>query len=294
MGHVSVVTEWLLRFGSEPQQAEWLPRLVSGEMLATWALDESGAGDDLDRIALRAEPDARGFVLSGRKTAVLSGMHAGVFLVVASTGQDPRGRPVLRAFLVNRDTPGLGVVPSPERLGLRGAGWAELELQACRVDAGAALGASGTFRSALATVLSTAGAGIAAIALGIGSVALDAAARYARERVAFGKTLSKQQAVAGKLADMTLRWTAARHLTYDAGRHLDLERDVHSISRLAKVAATEAATHCADEAIQIHGGYGFTREYHVERHYRDALVCEVLGGRNEFLKLAVARQLLEA
>jgi alkylation response protein AidB-like acyl-CoA dehydrogenase len=268
--HVSCAA-WIEACGSAEQRQSALAELASGGKIGALVGD----------AAITATASGAGFTLGGTQALVANATTAGVFVVVARLD----GKPA--AFLLASDTPGLRVAPVARPLGWRGAGCGSVRLDGVTAPAGSRLAGGGERRAAAAARLS-----VAAVAVGLAQGALDRGAAYAKERVAFGKTLSQQQAVSLKLGEMALKTDAARHLVRHAARLLDAGEDLERESLVAKVAASECATYCGDEAIQIHGGYGYVREYHVERIYRDAKTCEVAAGTNESCRLLVSARVL--
>jgi alkylation response protein AidB-like acyl-CoA dehydrogenase len=286
---------WMIaRYGTEEQKDAYLPGLASGARRTGIALTEPGAGSDLQGIATVARRDGDSYVINGRKTWITNARHADPLPVLVKT--DPAARPPhagMSVLLVEAGTPGFEVVRDLPKLGYRGPETCELVLDDVRVPAGALLGgAEGRGLQQVLAALETGRVNIAARAVGVAQEAYDQALRYAGDREAFGQKISGFQAVQLKLADMAMKLQAARLMTYwaaakaDAGQRNDLE------SGMAKVYASEVAQQCAFEAMQVHGGYGYSREFTVERLYRDAPLMVIGEGTNDILRTVIARSLI--
>jgi len=287
--HNSVGALPILRHGTEEQKKRFLPRLGSRE-LAAFSLSEPGAGSDAAALAATARRDGDAYVLNGSKNWVTNGEQAGVFLIFARTGE--AGSRGISCFIVERGTPGLEPGRPEDKMGLRGSDTVSLSLQDLRVPAANRLGAEGEgFRIAMST-LDGGRIGVAAQALGVMEAAFSEAVRYAQERLAFGGPLAKLQAVQFKLAEMERRIQCARLLLWRAAWLRDGGRPYAREAAMAKLYASEAATWVTHQAIQVHGGYGYVRDYPVERFYRDARVMEIYEGASEVQRLVIARSLL--
>jgi alkylation response protein AidB-like acyl-CoA dehydrogenase len=289
--HNSVCAWPIARFGDDAQRARFLP-LLTGGTLGAFSLSEPDAGSDAAHLSTSARRDGDCYVLNGTKNWVTNGAHAGVILLFARTGPatDHRG---ITAFVVTPDLPGFAVGKLEDKMGLRASDTVEIALTDCRVPVTHRLGAEGEgFRIAM-TTLNGGRVGVAAQALGIAQAALDEAVRYSKERSTFGHKLYEHQPVAFLLAEIDRRVAAARLLTYRAAwrRTRDLPDRVGP--SMAKLYASEAATFAAHGAIQIHGGYGYVKEYAVERYYRDARVTEIYEGASEIQRIVIARELLK-
>jgi alkylation response protein AidB-like acyl-CoA dehydrogenase len=285
---------WMIsRFGTDDQKNHYLPELSSGTRRTGIALTEPGAGSDLQGIATSARRDGDYYVINGAKTWITNARHADPLPVLVKT--NPAARPAhagMSVLLVEAGTPGFEVVRDLPKLGYRGPETCELRLENVRVPVGALLG--GTEGRGLQQVLGALETGrinVAARAVGVAQEAYDQALRYAGEREAFGQKISGFQAVQLKLADMAMTLQAARLMTYwaasqaDAGKRTDLE------SGMAKVYASEVALQCAIDAMQVHGGYGYSREFTVERLYRDAPLMVIGEGTNDVLRTVIAKAL---
>jgi alkylation response protein AidB-like acyl-CoA dehydrogenase len=285
---------WMIaRYGTDEQKSRFLPELATGVRRTGIALTEPGAGSDLQGIETTARRDGDFYILNGRKTWITNARHADPLPVLVKT--DAAARPAhqgMSVLLVEAGTPGFEVVRDLPKLGYRGPETCELVLDEVRVPASALLGgAEGRGLQQVLSALETGRVNIAARAVGVAQEAYDQALRYAGQREAFGQQISRFQAVQLKLADMAIKLQGARLMTYwaaakaDAGERNDLE------SGMAKVYASEVAQQCAFEAMQVHGGYGYSREFTVERLYRDAPLMVIGEGTNDILRTVIARAL---
>ncbi len=289
--HNSLGVGHIARAGNDAQKRRYLPRLASGEMLGAWCLTEPASGSDAGALATRAERRGGGWVLSGTKVFVTQGSIAGVYVVMART--DPAaGHRGISAFAVDAGTPGLRVGKHEDKLGMRSSDTAEVVFEDCAVDDAQMLGAPGDgFRDAM-RVLEGGRIGIGALALGLGRAALDASVAYARERRAFGRPIAEFQATQWKLADMAVELDASELLVMEAASLASRGLPYRREASMAKLYASEAASRAASHAVQIHGGYGFIKDYPVERIYRDVKLCEIGEGTSEIQRLILARELL--
>ena len=288
--HNSVGALPVFRFGTDEQRRRFLPRLVSSE-LAAFSLSEPGAGSDALAIEAVARRDGDHYVLRGTKNWVTNGGRAGVMLIFARTSKE-RGSGSLSAFIVEAGTPGMTIGKAEDKMGLRGSDTVALTLENLRVPVGNRLGAEGEgFKIAL-SALDAGRIGVAAQALGVMRAAFAEAVKYAQQRKAFGGTLSKIQAIQFKLAEMERRMQCSRLLIQRAAWLRDVEKPFGREAAMAKLYATEAATWVTHQAIQIHGGYGYVKEYAVERFYRDARIMEIYEGTSEIQRLVIARSVL--
>lgn len=291
--HNSLVCAPLLRFGTSAQKERYLPSMVSGEKLGCYALTEPGAGSDAGAIQTRATRSGSDYVLNGQKIFTTSGSRADLAIVYAVTDatQDKKG---ISAFLVEKNTPGFIVGKLEDKLGLRSSDTASLIFEDCRVPQTNRLGEEGEgFRIALAT-LDGGRIGIAAQALGIAQGCLDESLAYAKERHQFGQPIANFQAIQWMLADMGTEVDAARLMTYRAAWLAQQGKTVTQEAAMAKVFASEAANRIAYKAIQIFGGYGYTKDFPVERLFRDARITTLYEGTSEIQRLVIARALLHA
>ena len=287
----SLVEFPIVEFGTEEQKRRYLPKLATGEWFGAFGLTEPEAGSDAAGMKTTAVRDGDFYVLNGTKRFITNAAFAQVFIVFALT--DPAaGNKGVSCFIVERGTPGFTVGGEEDKMGIRGTSTCELFFEDCRVPAENLLGVENKgFKIAMLT-LDAGRIGIAAQALGIAEAALEESVKYAQERIAFGKPLAAFQAIQFKLADMKAQIEAARWLVYHAAWKKDQGEDYILESSLAKLYAAEIASKVADEAVQIHGGYGYIRDYKVERLYRDARITRIYEGTSEIQKLIIARQLL--
>ena len=289
--HNGLAAAHLAMFGSEAQKERWLAPLARGEFLGAWALTEPDAGSDAGNLRTRARLDGDGWVLDGTKTFTTHAGLAGLTVVMAVTDPSAR-RHGISAFVVERGAPGLSAGRKENKLGMRASTTADTRLDGCRVPADRLLGRKGHgFIDAMA-VLDAGRIGIAALAVGLAQGAFDAARRHAAERTQFGRPLASFQATQWKLADMATGIDAARLLTYRAAYLKDRGRPTTRESSMAKLYASEVAVRAAGECVQIHGGYGFVKDYPAEKLYRDVKLLTIGEGTSEIQRLVIARQYL--
>ena len=291
--HASLVCTPMVKFGTDEQKAHWLPKLATGEVIGAYSLTEAGAGSDAAALSSTAVRDGDEWVLNGTKLFVTTGEQAGLVIGYFRTDPEaPKARGI-SAFLVDAKTPGYKVGKKEKKTGLRGSSTTELIFENCRVPAGALLGELHRGFPIAMDTLDGGRIGIAAQALGIGRACLEASVSYAQEREQFGKPIGRFQAVQWKLADMATRLDAARLLTHRAAWLRDQGKPCGMQAAQAKLAASTTANFCADECLQIHGGAGYTDEFHVERLFRDARITEIYEGATDIQRLVIARQLLK-
>jgi len=280
--------------GTDEQRATWLPRLASGEVLAAYALTEAGSGSDSAAMRTTARRDDGAYVLDGSKRFITNAGVAGLYTVFAKTDPDA-GHDGISAFLVEADTPGFEVARLEEKLGISGSTTGELVFDGCRIPESNRLGDEGTgFRLAM-RILDRSRPGVAAQALGIAQGATDYALEYARTRETMGKPIAEHQLIAGKLADMETTTEAARGLLYRFGQMVDAgvpESELTKASAMAKLMCGDVAMEVTTEAVQILGGYGYVKEYPVERFMRDAKITQIYEGTQEVQRLVIAREML--
>ena len=289
--HNSVGALPVFRFGNDEQRKRFLPRLVSKE-LGAFSLSEPGAGSDAGALEATAVRDGDHYVLNGSKNWVTNGVNAGVHLVFARTDRAAGNRGI-SAFIVEKGTPGLVLGKPENKMGLRGSETIALSLEDLRVPVENLLGAEGDgFRIAM-SMLDSGRIGVAAQALGVMTAAFEEAVRYAQQRRAFGAPIAKIQAIQFKLAEMERRLQCSRLLLWKAAWLKDAGRPFARAASVAKLYASEAATWVTHQAIQVHGGYGYVKEYAVERYYRDARVMEIYEGTSEIQRLVIARSVLK-
>ncbi len=289
--HNSVGALPILRFGSDEQKRRFLPRLATKE-LGAFSLSEPAAGSDAAAIESLARRDGEHYVLNGSKNWVTNGDQASVFLIFAKTDR-AAGNKGISCFIVERGAQGLVPGKPEDKMGLRGSDTVALALRDLRVPAARRVGDEGMGMRIALGVLDAGRIGVAAQALGVMGAAFAEAVRYAQERQAFGGPLAKVQAVQFKLAEMERRIQAARLLLWRAAWLKDLGQPHTREAAMAKLYASEAATWVTHQAVQIHGGYGYVKDYAVERYYRDARVMEIYEGTSEIQRLVIARSLLK-
>jgi alkylation response protein AidB-like acyl-CoA dehydrogenase len=281
--------------GSDEQRAAWLPRLASGEVLAAYALTEAGSGSDSAAMRTVARRDNGEYVLDGTKRFITNAGVAGLYTVFAKT--DPEaGHAGISAFLVEPDTPGFEVARLEEKMGIAGSTTGELVFDGCRVPEANRLGPEGAGFKLAMRILDRSRPGVAAQALGIAQGATDYALEYARTRETMGKPIAQHQLIAAKLADMETRTEAARGLLYRFGQMADAdvpEAELTKASAMAKLMCGDVAMEVATEAVQILGGYGYVKEYPVERFMRDAKITQIYEGTQEVQRLVIAREMLK-
>jgi butyryl-CoA dehydrogenase len=289
----SLYCDPVLRHGTPEQKARFLTPFASGQKLGCFALTEPGAGSDAGNQSTLAVRDGDSYVLDGRKVFVTNGRESAAALVFAQTDRAAAHRGI-SAFLIEKGTPGFTVVKTEDKLGIRASDTAELLFERCRVPMAHRLGEAGQgFRIALGT-LDGGRIGIAAQAVGIAVAAYEAALTYARERKSFGAPIGQHQMVQWMLADMATAIAAARLLTLRAAWRKDSGAPYGHEAAMAKLFAAETAMRVTTDAVQVHGGYGFVKEYQVERHFRDAKITQIYEGTSQIQKLVVARHLLAA
>jgi len=281
--------------GSAEQQERYLPRLASGEWLCAYALTEAGSGSDSAAMRSLARRDGDEYVLEGTKRFITNAGVAQLYTVFAKTDPD-RGHAGISAFVVEADTPGFEVARLEPKLGISGSTTGELVFSGCRVPAENLLAQEGEgFRIAM-RILDRSRPGVAAQGLGIAQGATDYALEYARNRETMGKPIAEHELIAAKLADMETACEAARGLLYRFGRMVDEgapEAELTKASAMAKLACTDTAMWVTTEAVQILGGYGYIKEYPVERMMRDAKITQIYEGTNEIQRLVIAREMLK-
>jgi alkylation response protein AidB-like acyl-CoA dehydrogenase len=291
--HNSLPTQMLLKWGSAEQKARFLAPMARGELLGAFALSEPDAGSDAASLSTQAVRDGDCWVLNGTKAWVTSGSEADVIIVMARTDTptERRGARGISAFVVTPDLPGFKVGKKEDKMGLRASPTVQLELSDLRVPAGNLLGREGAGFTMAMQSLDNGRLGIAAQAIGIAQCALGHATTYAGERRQFGKPIKEFEAIQFKLADMATRIAAARALLYQAAAAKDRGEQITQYSSMSKLFASETAMWVTTQAIQIFGGYGYVKEYPVERLFRDAKVTEIYEGTSEIQRIVIAREL---
>ena len=289
----SLVCDPLLKYGSEAQKREFLAPLASGEKLGCFALTEPGAGSDAGALRTTARRDGDEYVLDGNKVFITNGTHADVAIVFATVDLALKHKGIT-AFVVPADTPGYARGGHEYKLGVNASGTTELSFQGMRVPASQRLGEEGEgFKIAMST-LDGGRVGISAQAVGIARGAMEEALAYAQEREQFGRPIADFQAIQFYLAEMSTELDAARLLTWKAAWAKDRGKRYSLEAAQAKLFSSQMAQRVTNLALQIHGGYGYTKEYNVERYFRDARITEIYEGTSEIQKLVIARAVLEA
>jgi alkylation response protein AidB-like acyl-CoA dehydrogenase len=289
--HNGLCSAHLYLFGSEAQKARYLVPLARGEMLGAWGLTEAEAGSDAANLRTTAVRDGDGWVINGAKAFTTHGSIAGVMVVMAVTDR-ARGHRGISAFLVERGDRGMRPGKKEDKLGMRASDTCEVVFTDCRVGPERLLGEEGQGFVQAMQVLDAGRVGIAALAVGLAQGAYEAARRYALERRQFGQPIGAFQAIQWKLADMATGIEAARLLTYRAAHLKDRGRRVTRESAMAKLYASEVAVRVAEQGVQIHGGYGFVKDYPAEKYYRDVKLTTIGEGTSEIQRLVIARQIL--
>ena len=286
--HNGLCCQHILVAATPEQKKRWLPPLASGEQIGSWCLSEPVSGTDAAAMKTQAVKDGDSWVLNGSKQFVTNGARAGTFVVLAVT--DPsKGKSGVSAFLVDRDTPGLGTGKPEDKLGMRSSDTVSLNLEDVRLPEDQLLGVVDKGFRDIKRVLLGGRIMISALALGLARGALEDSVRYANQRETFGKPIARRQLIQAKLADMVTQSEAARALLYRAVRLLDNGKATVQDAAITKLFASEMATRVCLEAIQVHGGYGYLRDYNVERYLRDAKLCEIGEGTSEILRVIIGR-----
>jgi alkylation response protein AidB-like acyl-CoA dehydrogenase len=291
--HNSLCTGHILQFGNEEQKRKYLPKLASGEWIGAWGLTEAGTGSDALRMRCVAVEDGDYYVINGTKNWITHGISGDVAVVLVRTGEllDSNG---ITAFIIERGTPGFKAGKKENKLGMRASETAELIFEDCRVHKSQVLGEVGQgFKQAM-KVLDGGRISIAALSLGIATGAYEAARKYAKERHQFGQPIANFQAIAFKLADMATEIEAAQLLTDKAAELKNRGEPVTLASSMAKYYASEVAVKVSTEAVQIFGGYGYTKDFPVEKYYRDSKLCTIGEGTSEIQKIVISRQILKS
>lgn len=288
----SLVCWGLEKYGTEEQKQKYLPRLTSGEIIGAFCLSEPEAGSDATMQRTTAEDKGDHYLLNGTKNWITNGSSASVYLVIAQTNPELKHRGI-NALIVEKDTPGFVVGLKENKLGIRGSDTHSLMFTDVKVPKENRIGEDGFGFKFAMQVLAGGRIGIAAQALGIASGAFELALKYSKERKAFGVEISKHQAIQFKLADMATNIDAARLLCLQAAQDKDKHVDYAKSGAMAKLFASKVAMDTSVEAVQVHGGYGFVKEFHVERLMRDAKITQIYEGTSEIQKIVISRELLK-
>lgn len=290
--HNSLCTGHILQFGNEEQKKKWLPKLATGQWLGAWALTEPNTGSDAMRMKCTAKEDGDHYVLNGTKCWITHGISSDIVVVIARTGEllDSHG---MTAFAVERGTPGLKAGKKEDKLGMRASETAEVIFEDCRIPKENVLGEVGDGFIQAMKVLDGGRISIAALSIGIAKGAYEASVSYSKEREQFGKPISSFQGISFKLADMATEIEAAELLTFHAADRKNRGLKMTKEGAMAKYYASEVSCRVSNDAVQIFGGYGYTKEFPVEKFYRDCKLCTIGEGTSEIQKLVISREVLK-
>jgi alkylation response protein AidB-like acyl-CoA dehydrogenase len=290
--HNSLCTGHILQFGNEEQKKKYLPKLASGEWIGAWGLTEVGTGSDAGNMSTVAKKDGDYYILNGAKNFITHAISGDVAVVIARTGEkgDSHG---MTAFIVEKGTPGMKGGKKENKLGMRASETAELIFTDCKVHKSQIMGKEGDGFVQALKVLDGGRISIASLALGIAKGALEASIKYAKERQQFGKPIADFQAISFKIADMATKIEAAELLIFHAADLKNKHKKVTKESAFAKYYASEISVEVSTDAVQIFGGYGYTKDFPVEKFYRDSKLCTIGEGTSEIQKLVIARELLK-
>jgi alkylation response protein AidB-like acyl-CoA dehydrogenase len=290
--HNSLCTNHILLFANDDQKDRWLPKLATAEWIGAWGLTEHNTGSDAGGMATTAVQDGDDWILNGAKNFITHGISGDIAVIVARTGAkgDSKG---MSAFVVEKGTPGFQSGKKEDKLGMRASETAELIFDNCRIPDANRLGEVGDGFIQSMKVLDGGRISIAALSLGVAKGAFEASLKYSKERVQFGKPISSFQGISFKLADMATEIEASDLLTHKAASYKNHGRVTTRISAMAKMYASETCVKVANEAVQIHGGYGYTKEFPVEKFYRDSKLCTIGEGTTEIQKIVIAKNILK-
>lgn len=290
--HNSLCTNHILMFGNEEQKKKWLPKLATAEWIGAWGLTEHNTGSDAGGMNTFAKKDGDYWVLNGAKNFITHAISGNVAVVIARTGEKGTSRN-MSAFVIEKGTPGFSSGKKEDKLGMRASETAELIFADCRIHNDNLLGNVGEGFIQAMKILDGGRISIASLALGIAKGAYEAALKYSKEREQFGNTISEFQAIAFKLADMATDIEAAELLIFEAADLKDRHKEVTKVSAMAKYFASEVSVRVSTEAVQIFGGYGYTKDYPAEKFYRDSKLCTIGEGTSEIQKLVISREILK-
>ncbi len=290
--HNSLCTGHIMMFGNHEQKSKWLPKLASGEWIGAWGLTEANTGSDALRMQVTAKKVGDEWILNGAKNWITHGATGDIAVVLARTGDllDSRG---ITAFVVERGTPGFKAGKKENKLGMRASETAEMIFEDCHIPAANMLGQEGEGFIQAMKILDGGRISIAALSLGIAKGAYEAALKYAQERQQFGQPIAQFQGIGFKLADMATQIEAAELLILEACHLKNTGQNVNKVSAMAKYYASEVSVKVATEAVQIFGGYGYTKDFPVEKYYRDSKLCTIGEGTSEIQKLVISRAILK-
>ena len=290
--HNSLCTNHILSFGNEVQKKKWIPKLATAEWIGAWGLTEHNTGSDAGGMSTTAVKEGDSWVLNGAKNFITHGKSGDIAVVVVRTGEkgDSHG---MTAFVVEKGTPGFSSGKKENKLGMRASETAELVFDNCKIPDSNRLGGVGEGFVQSMKILDGGRISIGALSLGISKGAYEAALKYSKERVQFGKPISHFQGISFKLADMATEIEASELLLHKAAFLKNEGRNVTKLGAMAKMYASEVCVKVANEAVQIHGGYGFTKDFPVEKFYRDSKLCTIGEGTTEIQKVVIARKILK-
>ncbi len=290
--HNSLCTGHIMTFGNEEQKQKYLPLLATGQWIGAWGLTEANTGSDAIRMQCVAKEDGDSWILNGTKNWITHGISGHVAVVIARTGDllDSRG---MTAFIVERGTPGFSGGKKENKLGMRASETAEMIFDQCRIPKSQVLGNVGDGFIQAMKILDGGRISIAALALGIAKGSYEAAVKYSKERQQFGQPIAQFQGIGFKLADMAVKIEAAELLTRQAGKMKDNHQKMSKESAMAKLYASEICVQIATDAIQVFGGYGYTKDFPVEKFFRDSKLCTIGEGTSEIQKLVISRELVK-
>jgi alkylation response protein AidB-like acyl-CoA dehydrogenase len=289
--HSGLCIQHILMHANDRQRKQYLPALADGSAFGSWCLTEPGSGSDASGMKTTARPDGDTYVLNGNKVFITNGSFASTYVVMAKTDTS-KGNKGISAFIVERSMKGVSVGKKENKLGMRASDTVAMMFDEVRLPKENLIGNEGEGFAQALTVLDSGRVGIAALSVGLAQGALDAAVKYSKERQAFGKTISEFQGIQFKLADMATEIQGARLLTYRAAMAKQRGENINLIAAQAKLFASELAVRAANEAVQIHGGYGYIKEFPVEKFYRDAKLLTIGEGTSEVQKMVIAKNLL--
>lgn len=291
--HNSLVGAIIAKYGTPEQREAYLPKLASGEFLGAYSLSEPNAGTDAANLSCKAEKKGEHYILDGTKSFVTSGLQAGLFIIFTRTSREDKPSRGVTAFLVEPTFEGFAIGTKEEKMGIRASSTTEIVLTQCKVPAKNLLGEEGNGFHIAMDGLDGGRIGVGSQALGIGQACLDASIKYAKERVQFNRPIADFQAIQWKLAEMATQLDGARLLVRRAAAMRDKGLPCSKESSMGKLMASQACVMASNEAVQIHGGAGYTREFPVERYYRDARITEIYEGTTEAQKIVISSHLLE-
>ncbi len=288
--HNSLCTGHILQFGNEEQKKKWLPKLASAEWIGAWGLTEHNTGSDAGGMSTKAVKEGNEWVINGAKNFITHAISGDIAVIIARTGSKGDSH-AMTAFVIEKGTPGMSSGKKEDKLGMRASETAELIFDNCRIPESNMLGNIGEGFIQAMKVLDGGRISIAALSLGIAKGAFQAALKYSKEREQFGKPISGFQAIAFKLADMETEIEAAELLTYNAANKKNKGESMTKEGAMAKYYSSEISVKIANEAVQVFGGYGYTKDFPVERYYRDAKLCTIGEGTSEIQKLVISKQI---